>query len=78
MVKNTDLNEGANFVPGDTEITVAMVKAWFGQEILPLEASLMQYLEHNWRNASDISDLRQEVYGSHANDFRKCRGLRRR
>jgi RNA polymerase sigma factor (sigma-70 family) len=62
MVKSTDLNEGANFVPGDTEITVAMVKAWFGQEILPLEASLMQYLEHNWRNASDISDLRQEVY----------------
>ena len=22
----------------------------------------MQYLEHNWRNASDIADLRQEVY----------------
>jgi len=61
MTKNIDLNEGSSLVSG-TEITVAMVKAWFGREILPLEASLMQYLEHNWRNASDISDLRQEVY----------------
>ena len=61
MTKNIDLNEGSSLVSG-TEITVAMVKAWFGREILPLEVSLMQYLEHNWRNASDISDLRQEVY----------------
>jgi RNA polymerase sigma factor (sigma-70 family) len=37
-------------------------QVWFGREVLPLEASLMQYLEHNWRNASDIADLRQEVY----------------
>ncbi|HVZ69104.1 MAG TPA: RNA polymerase sigma factor [Rhizomicrobium sp.] len=36
--------------------------AWFIREILPLEASLMQYLHHNWRNPSEISDLRQEVY----------------
>ncbi len=62
MTKNIDLDEGSSLVSGGTEITVAMVKAWFGREILPLEASLMQYLEHNWRNASDISDLRQEVY----------------
>ena len=38
------------------------VSAWFLREIMPLEAILMQYLRHNWRNASDIPDLRQEVY----------------
>jgi RNA polymerase sigma factor (sigma-70 family) len=39
--------------------TVAM---WFIREVLPLEPILMQYLHHNWRNRSDIVDLRQEVY----------------
>jgi RNA polymerase sigma factor (sigma-70 family) len=38
------------------------VSAWFLREILPLEAILMHYLRSNWRNASDIADLRQEVY----------------
>ncbi len=38
------------------------VSAWFLREILPLEAILMTYLRHNWRNASDIPDLRQEIY----------------
>ena len=35
---------------------------WFAREILPLEATLMRFLQHNWRNQSDITDLRQEVY----------------
>jgi RNA polymerase sigma factor (sigma-70 family) len=38
------------------------VSAWFSREILPLEAMLMRYLRQNWRNASDIPDLRQEIY----------------
>ncbi len=38
------------------------VHAWFVQEVLPLEAALMQFLQHNWRNQSDITDLRQEIY----------------
>jgi RNA polymerase sigma-70 factor (ECF subfamily) len=38
------------------------VSAWFIREILPLEAKLVRYLQHHWRNASDIPDLRQEVY----------------
>jgi RNA polymerase sigma-70 factor (ECF subfamily) len=62
MAERTDTNlEGTDSVTNDTP-TFATVKAWFGREILPLEASLMQYLQHNWRNASDIADLRQEVY----------------
>jgi len=48
--------------PSDAASAVSRAKEWFGREVLPLEASLMQYLEHNWRNASDIADLRQEVY----------------
>lgn len=37
-------------------------KAWFVREILPLEAALMQFLRHNWRNESDITDIRQDIY----------------
>jgi RNA polymerase sigma factor (sigma-70 family) len=45
-----------------TTVTGDSASAWFIREILPLEAKLMHYLQHNWRNASDIPDLRQEVY----------------
>jgi RNA polymerase sigma-70 factor (ECF subfamily) len=38
------------------------VDAWFVREVLPLEASLMQYLAHNWENKSELPDLRQEIY----------------
>ncbi|HEY5239677.1 MAG TPA: sigma-70 family RNA polymerase sigma factor [Rhizomicrobium sp.] len=38
------------------------VANWFIREVLPLEAILMQFLHHNWRNQSDIADLRQDVY----------------
>ncbi len=43
-------------------MTASEVDLWFGREVLPLEAALMQYLQHNWRNKSDIADLRQEIY----------------
>ena len=43
-------------------VTNDAVSEWFVREILPLEAILMHYLRHNWQNASDITDLRQEVY----------------
>jgi len=36
--------------------------AWFMREVLPLEAVLMQFLHRNWRNESDITDIRQDVY----------------
>lgn len=45
-----------------TAVPAADVKAWFVREILPLEAMLMRYLRKNWRNESDVEDLRQEVY----------------
>lgn len=46
---------------GSTTVDEA-VSAWFVREVLPLEALLMRYLRHNWKNESDLPDLRQEVY----------------
>jgi RNA polymerase sigma-70 factor (ECF subfamily) len=48
--------------PADTNDAVARADAWFAREILPLEVSLMQFLQHNWRLKNEIPDLRQEVY----------------
>ena len=56
---------GCNFGGQDRQgmaVTEDAVAAWFVREILPLEANLVHYLRHNWRNASDIPDLRQEIY----------------
>ena len=46
----------------DAEMTASPVEDWFVREVLPLEAALMQFLQHNWRNKADIADLRQDVY----------------
>lgn len=55
-------SEGANPRVKGAVVPSAEVKAWFVREILPLEAMLMRFLHKNWRNASDVEDLRQEVY----------------
>ncbi len=44
------------------EMIVSEADDWFMREVLPLEATLVQFLRQNWRNKSDIADLRQEVY----------------
>ena len=38
------------------------LSTWFVNEVLPLEALIESYLRRNWRDASEIADLRQEVY----------------
>jgi RNA polymerase sigma factor (sigma-70 family) len=38
------------------------LRAWFLREVLPLEAALIRFLRHNWRDQNDIEDLLQEVY----------------
>jgi len=43
-------------------MTAADLDAWFAREVLPLEAALMQFLSHNWRNRGDVADLRQDIY----------------
>lgn len=43
-------------------MTAPGLRDWFVREVFPLEAALMQFLQHYWRNESDIADLRQDVY----------------
>src|SRR5580692_786946 len=63
MIEKTDtgLTHAGPRVEGAV-IAAPEVDAWFEREVLPLEAGLMQFLQHNWRNKSDIADLRQDIY----------------
>ena len=54
--------EGAEAHRLGAVMTASEMEAWFVREVLPLEAILMQYLRHHWRNKSEIDDLRQDVY----------------
>jgi len=38
------------------------IDQWFMREVLPLEPMLTRFLQRNWRNDAEISDLRQEAY----------------
>jgi len=38
------------------------LRAWFCQEVLPLERSLTAFIRRNWRTASEVCDLRQDIY----------------
>ena len=40
----------------------AELHAWFVREVLSLEASLTNFLRHNWRNKADNADLLQDIY----------------
>ena len=63
MAKTTDMDrDRAETRRSDVRMSTPELRAWFMREVVPLEPILMQYLQHNWRNRSDIVDLRQEVY----------------
>lgn len=63
MAELTDTDrENGDLRSSSTDMSVADVHDWFVREVLPLEPILMQYLHHNWRNKSDLGDLRQEIY----------------
>jgi len=63
MAKTTDMDrDRAETRRSDARMSTPELRAWFVREVVPLEPILMQYLQHNWRNRSDIVDLRQEVY----------------
>lgn len=40
----------------------ATLKAWFCEEVLPLERALTAFLRRHWRNHSDLIDFRQDIY----------------
>ncbi len=63
MTKITDMDrDRAEPRISSARMSTPELRAWFVREVVPLEPELMQYLQHNWRNRSDIVDLRQEVY----------------
>lgn len=63
MADNTDIYpEGHRLPKSDANMSASDLDLWFVREVLPLEASLLQFLHHHWRNKSDISDLCQDVY----------------
>lgn len=63
MTEAPDTNlENASRLRTDADMTASEVEDWFVREVLPLEAALMQFLQHNWRNRAEIADLRQDVY----------------
>ncbi len=63
MAKTTDMDrDRAETRNVGVRMSTPELRAWFVREVVPLEPVLMQYLQHNWRNKSDIVDLRQEVY----------------
>ena len=61
MVETTEQGRDGAARP-DAQMNASEVEAWFVREVLPLEAVLMRYLRHNWRDKGDIEDLRQEIY----------------
>lgn len=63
--------EDANVRPLGAAITASEVRTWFVRYVLPLEAVLKQFLQHNWHNKADVDDLLQEIY------VRVCEGARR-
>ena len=63
MAKISGFNrEDADVTRAEANVTLSAPEAWFVREVLPLEAALIQFLQHNWRNQGDIADLRQDVY----------------
>jgi RNA polymerase sigma factor (sigma-70 family) len=63
MVEIPDTDRADGLVNGTREETrTAAVKAWFVREVLPLEADLIQFLRRSGRTASDIEDIRQDIY----------------
>ena len=62
MVEKPECGSTHAAVKPGMAIAMSDVDAWFGREILPLEAALMEFLQHNWRNRSDLTDFRQDIY----------------
>jgi len=40
----------------------AAVRAWFCEEVLPLEGALLRFIRRNWPTADDATDLMHDVY----------------
>ena len=56
-----DVNDPARPAVSDLA-PMERLKAWFVQEVLPLESVLIQFLSRGGRSKPDVEDLRQELY----------------
>jgi len=62
MIEIQETSVGGADARAGASMNAPQVDTWFAREVLPLEAALMQFLQHNWRNKSDVADLRQDIY----------------
>jgi len=63
MVDTPDKNrESAGQACPGAVMSAPELRNWFAREVLPHEATLVQFLRRNWRDKSEIEDLLQEVY----------------
>lgn len=63
MTDKVDIDaESARSPRQGEEMNATEVDLWFVREVLPLEATLLQYLHHHWRDQSEVADLCQDVY----------------
>lgn len=51
-------------IRAEERVPTSEVEAWFVCRVLPLEASLMRYLQSSCRNPVEAADLRQDVYAN--------------
>ncbi len=51
-------------IRAEERVPTSEVEAWFVRRVLPLEASLMRYLQSSCRNPVEAADLRQDVYAN--------------
>lgn len=63
MAQGSDLDSGhTNASRLGAPMSAPEALHWFLHKVLPLEAMLLQYLRHNWRDESDVEDLLQDIY----------------
>lgn len=49
-------------VPQVECIEDSVLQEWFCSQVLPLERALTAFIRRNWRETSEVTDLRQEIY----------------
>ncbi len=59
-------------------MTTSALEAWFMREVRPLEATRMQYLRQNFRDASAAEDLLHDVYVRVSEAARETTGISER
>jgi RNA polymerase sigma-70 factor (ECF subfamily) len=63
MVEKPDTgSEFSALHPQGAAVSTHDLKAWFIRGVLPLEASLTQFLRHSWPYREDVDDICQDVY----------------